>query len=162
MAARVSFRRGAATRDSRATYRDRAAPMGGGVPEMLRTRGFAASRIAQSDEYTPNGKSQELPRVAYGLLYARTKHGNSLAVVRRFSRVRASSAERACARQRLRRGARRAWSAARSFTRLGIGFSASSAIARIASMNRSHSSRDSDSVGSIISAPGTISGNAVV
>ena len=39
---------------------------------------------------------------------------------------------------------------------------ASSAIERMASMKRSHSSRDSDSVGSIISAPGTISGNAVV
>ncbi len=39
---------------------------------------------------------------------------------------------------------------------------ASSAMERMASMNRSHSSFDSDSVGSIISAPGTIKGNAVV
>src|SRR5262249_29414411 len=39
---------------------------------------------------------------------------------------------------------------------------ASSAIDFIASMKRSHSSFDSDSVGSIMSAPGTISGNAVV
>src|ERR1700675_2693935 len=39
---------------------------------------------------------------------------------------------------------------------------ASSAIGFLASINRSHSSLDSDSVGSIISAPATISGNAVV
>src|SRR4029077_7134 len=38
----------------------------------------------------------------------------------------------------------------------------SSAIEFIASMKRSHSSLDSDSVGSIIMAPGTMSGNAVV
>src|ERR1700752_1904036 len=47
------------------------------------------------------------------------------------------------------------------FTRLGSS-SVSAAIERIASMNKSHSSLDSDSVGSIIIAPGTISGNAVV
>src|SRR5215467_10963985 len=39
---------------------------------------------------------------------------------------------------------------------------ASSAMLFMAAMKRSHSSRDSDSVGSIISAPGTMSGNAVV
>src|SRR5580704_4908785 len=39
---------------------------------------------------------------------------------------------------------------------------ASSAMERIASMNKSHSCFDSDSVGSIIMAPGTISGKAVV
>src|SRR5204863_6924916 len=39
---------------------------------------------------------------------------------------------------------------------------ASSAMAFMASMKRSHSSLDSDSVGSIIIAPATISGNAVV
>src|SRR5437879_1028689 len=47
------------------------------------------------------------------------------------------------------------------FTRSGSA-AASSAIERMASMNRSHSSLDSDSVGSIIMAPGTMRGNAVV
>ncbi len=73
----------------------------------------------------------------------------------------ASSAGWACERRPLRRGGRRASNAARSSRISGL-VSASSAIERIASMNRSHSSFDSDSVGSIIIAPGTISGNAVV
>src|SRR5262249_37216182 len=47
------------------------------------------------------------------------------------------------------------------FTSSGV-VAASSAIERIASTNRSHSCFDSDSVGSIIIAPGTMSGNAVV
>ncbi len=47
------------------------------------------------------------------------------------------------------------------FTRLGVA-SASTAMERIASMNKSHSCFDSDSVGSIIIAPGTMSGKAVV
>src|ERR1700691_2341969 len=47
------------------------------------------------------------------------------------------------------------------FTRSGVA-SASAAIERIAAMNRSPSCFDSDSVGSIIKAPGTISGKAVV
>src|ERR1700728_207176 len=47
------------------------------------------------------------------------------------------------------------------FTNSGF-VSASAAIERIASIKKSHSSLDSDSVGSIIMAPGTISGNAVV
>src|SRR6267142_1766304 len=47
------------------------------------------------------------------------------------------------------------------FTNSGF-VAASSAIERMASMKKSHSCRDSDSVGSIIMAPGTINGNAVV
>src|SRR5207245_2614803 len=47
------------------------------------------------------------------------------------------------------------------FTKSGC-VAASSAIERMASIKRSHSSLDSDSVGSIIIAPGTMSGNAVV
>src|ERR1700730_15462646 len=46
-------------------------------------------------------------------------------------------------------------------TRSGL-LAASSAIERMASMKKSHSSFDSDSVGSIINAPGTIRGKAVV
>src|ERR1700691_132835 len=58
-----------------------------------------------------------------------------------------------------RRPTRVEWGAV--FTRSGVA-SASAAMERIASMNRSHSCFDSDSVGSIIMAPGTMSGKAVV
>src|SRR5215469_13923732 len=69
-----------------------------------------------------------------------------------------------------RMGLRAAVTSSRRLTRVECGavltisgfVAASSAIERIASTNRSHSCFDSDSVGSIISAPGTISGNAVV